>query len=85
MGRYIIVLGVCLVASHPVTAQNPSVTELLDKYRATQDRLKRFIAKGETTTEGTIQAGGELSAMNCTGKITKRVSEIDSYEKHWFI
>jgi len=61
MGRYIIVLGVCLVASHPVAAQNPSVSELLDRYTANQDKMKSLIARTEIAwipyTEGTSDQG----------------------------
>jgi hypothetical protein len=65
-----------LMPLQAIAIERISALDLLDKYKATQDRLKRFVAEAETTTESTLQAGGELSVMNWTGRITKSVSEI---------
>lgn len=78
MGRYIIVLGVCLVASHPVAAQNPSVTELLDKYAATQDKLQSFILKCETSEKTDYQMIGRTLDK-------RRISEVRYDGNRYFV
>ena len=47
MYRHIITILTCLAVLQPAAAKNPTAYELLDKYAATQDKLKSFIIKSE--------------------------------------
>ena len=49
--NYITLFIVSLLTSHITLAAQPSATELLDKFAATQDKLQSFIYKCETSCE----------------------------------
>ena len=48
MRARLLLTTVCLMASQALGAENPTASELLDKYKATQDKLQRFIIKSES-------------------------------------
>lgn len=68
MHKYLIIIttyvATLYVATLPsLASENISITNILDKYRETQDRLQSFIAKSENTMESTLSTnpGGTLS------------------------
>ncbi len=52
MGRYVIIVIVCLVPLQAIAAKHPTAFELLDKFAETQDKLQSLIIKYETSTYG---------------------------------
>jgi len=56
MCKYIIITIASLMPLQVIATEHPTVSELLDKFAATQEKLRSFIAKAEglTKIEGTF-------------------------------
>ncbi|NIP26959.1 MAG: hypothetical protein GWN67_21925, partial [Phycisphaerae bacterium] len=52
MCRYIITILICLIGVQLAAAKNPTAVELLNKYAETQNKLKSFILKAQTSRRG---------------------------------
>jgi hypothetical protein len=65
MSKYIIIAIVCLIPSQALAKKHRTVSELLDKYAATQDKFTSFIIKYENSIRVSgVAYGGRLTANN---------------------
>ena len=66
MCKHLILVIVCFISLQAFSAPQLSVSDLLDKYAANQDKLKSFIVKSEDTLLRTFRDGHQrLERWNC--------------------